>query len=356
MTVKQKIFFLLLCFAVLYTKSIAAQVCSGSWVLQRPLTSQCVVGQWVGWQNAGTPSGCPVNPVYTGVQTNTFTFAYPVSSFFIDFRGIDGPPLCARIEIKINGIFYPLTASNLSEFPPGSTCTNGSYSYITLTSDGYITISTLGGSGLSGQGRIAINNVDATSVSVSTNDGSGTIFSDPFGCTLVPLNLEYFSGINLANCKALLSWKSGIEQNVKNIEVLRSVNGTIFDKVADVLPKGDNSNYSIEIENKEAAFFRLKIKDLDDHYEYSEIIRVKSDCSKVAYDVIPNPVTSEMEIKGLQKDDMVSIKNSLGQTVLIFNSPQPGNMYNIEGLPPGLYLIQVSNPNEIKSALKFIKK
>jgi hypothetical protein len=334
---------------------MTAQVCSGSWALQRPATSQCVVGQWVGWQNAGTPPGCPVNPVYTGVQTNTFTFAYPVNSFSIDFRGFDGMILCARIEIRVNGIFYPLTASNISDFPPGSTCTNSSFSYVALSTEGYLTVSISGGSALRGHGRITINNVNATSVSVSTNDGSGTIFSDPFGCTVVPLNLEFFSGSATNNCRALLLWKSGIELNVKNIEVLRSVNGAIFNKVVEVSPKGDDSYYSIETDNREDAFFKLRINDLDGHYEYSEIIRVKSSCNNSAYKISPNPVGSLMEIEGLQKDDMVSIKNTLGQTVMTFNSRQTDNKFNLLQLASGVYFVQIFNASGLKTGLKVIK-
>jgi hypothetical protein len=356
MPLSKSISFKLLCFAVcLTTKNITAQVCSGSWALQRPASSQCVVGQWVGWQNAGTPPGCPVNPVYTGVQTNTFTFAYPVSSFSIDFRGFDGMILCARIEIRINGVFYPLAASNISDFPPGSTCTNGSFSYVTLTSDGYITISTSGGSALIGQGRITFTNVNATSVSVSTNDGSGTIFSDPFGCSVVPLSLEFFSGSIATNCKALLRWKSGIELNVRNIEVLRSVDGVIFNKVAEISPKGDNSYYAVETNNREDAYFRLRINDLDGRYEYSDIIRVKSSCNNWVYKISPNPVNSLIEIEGLQKDDRVLVKNILGQTVLIFNSPHTDNKFNLQGLASGMYFVQIGSTKETRTDLKIIK-
>lgn len=342
--------FIFIVFTLLAINKIKAQSCAGTWALERPITVDCFSGQYVG-QVSGNPLGCPINPTYTAIQTNTFTFLNPVSSFSIDFRSFDGAVQCPRLEIRVNGLFYHLTAGNLSDFTTGPTC-GGSFSAITVTSDGYITTATT----LSSRGRISISNVYANSVTISSNDGNGTAFTTPFGCTTIPLNLLFFIGKPVNACKALLQWKSGIEVNIRNIEVLRSVNGAVFNKVAEVVAKGDNSYYTIEIDNKEDAFFRLRINDLDGHYEYSEIIRVKSDCSKVAYDVIPNPVTSEMEIKGLQKDDRVSIKNSLGQTVLIINSPQPGNMYNIEGLPPGLYLIQVSNPNEIKSALKFIKK
>ena len=179
--------------------------------------------------------------MYSGVQTNTFTFTNPVSIFSIDFRGFDGTALCPRIELKINGLFYPLTTSDLSDFPLGSTCTTGSFSNIALTADGYVTI--LNGPGFLGQGRITISNVYATSVTISTNDGSGSTFSDPFNCTTIPLKLESFTGIS-EECKAILKWKTGVEQNVSNIEIQRSENTISFIKVGNVAPKGSNSSYS----------------------------------------------------------------------------------------------------------------
>lgn len=330
--------------------NIVAQNCAGSWALQRAATAECVSGQWVG-QVSGNPPGCPLNPTYTPLQTNSFTFNEPVSIFSIDFRAFDGAANCPRMEIKVNGVFYPLSNANLSDFPPGSTCM-GIFSTIAVTSDGYLTTSNT----LSSQGRITISNVIASSVTVSTNDGNETVFSNPFACTTVPLNLIFFSGSATNDCKGILRWKSGIELNVKNIEVLRSTNGAIFNKVADISPKGDDSYYLLEIDNREDAFFRLKIIDLDGSYEYSDIIKVKSVCTDTDYKILPNPVNELMEIIGLQKNDKVSIKNTLGQTVLILNSSQSNSKFNLQKLPPGIYFAQIYNANEIMMTLKIIKK
>lgn len=351
MTTVQKIHASLFCLTIclITIGNIKAQPCAGSWALQRPITQQCVSGQWVG-QVSGNPAGCPVNPTYTSLQTNTFTFASPVSTFFIDFLGFDGAVQCARMEIKVNGVFYSLTTANLSDFPSGSTCTQ-SFAAISVTPDGYLTVASTQIS----QGRIMITNVNASSVTVSTNDGNGTAFTTPFGCITIPINLVFFSGSATNNCRALLRWKSGIELNVKNIEVLRSVNGAIFNKVAEISPKGDDSYYSLETDNREDAFFRLRINDLDGHFEYSEIIRVKSGCDNPIYKISTNPVGSSMEIEGLQKDDMVSIKNTLGQTVMTFNSPQTDNKFNLLQLASGVYFVQILNPSGLKVGLKVIK-
>lgn len=335
------------------TVNLMAQPCSGSWALQRPLTSQCVIGQWIGWQNSGSPAGCPASPNYSGTQVNTFTFSDAVSLFYIDFRGLDGPPSCPKIEIRINGIFYPLTAANLSDFPTGSTCITGSFSYVTTNVDGYITVSPLGGSGLSGHGRITISNLNTTSVTISTNDGSGSVFSSPFNCTTVPLNLESFSGQN-NSCEAILNWKTGIEFNVKNIEIERSEDGNIFSKVGEVSPKGSNSRYSFINANSSDGFFRLKINDLDGYYEYSDIIHIKSSCNKDYYSVSPNPTSGEIIIAGLKNSDQLLILDMLGKIVMKFDAPA-NNKLNIQSLPRGIYILQVFNADGRKAVLKLIR-
>jgi hypothetical protein len=278
-----------------------------------------------------------------------------VSIFSIDFIGFDGAILCARIEIKINGIFYPLTAANITPLASSPTCVTGSFTYFTLTADGYITVSTIGGAGLIGRGRITITNVNATSVTVSTNDGVGTAFSNPFNCTTVPLKLESFNGQS-NNCKVLLNWKTGIEFNVKNIEVQRCEDGSVFNKVVELSPKGSDSEYSFITSNISDAFFRLKITDFDGYYEYSNILNIKSNCNKTTYQVIPNPTSSSMEITGLKDDDRVFVLDMLGRKVLTLNSSNNNNKFDIQKLMQGMYILQIINNNMIKYNIKIIKK
>ncbi len=346
-----KILTYLLCFfaCIVCIKNAKSQACAGSWANERPITVDCFSGQYVG-QVSGNPTGCPINPVYTGLQTNTFTFNVPVSIFSIDFRSFDGAVQCPRMEIKINGIFYPLNTGNINDFNSGSTC-GGNFSAIGVTSEGYLTTT----STLSSRGRITIANVSANSVTVSTNDGNGTAFSNPFGCTTVPLNLIFFSGKALNNCKSLLQWKSGIELNVKNIELLRSVNGTLFNKVAEVSPKGDDSYYEVQTDNNVDAFFKLKVNDLDGRFEYSEIIKIKSNCDNSVYSIVPNPVNDFMEISGLQNDDKVVIKSTTGQTVLNFAASRNYNRFNLQQLNSGVYVVEIFNAKGHRAALKIIK-
>jgi len=347
----KNIFINLFCFTVCLnnTVNIIAQSCAGSWALQRPATIECVTGQWVGWQNSNNPVGCPTNPTYTGTESNTFTFSNPVNAFSIDFIGFDGAPFCARLEIKVNDIFYPLTALNLSDFPANTTCTLGSLNSVSITPEGYIIANQLSFC----RGRISITNVNTLSVTVSTNDGNGTVFSNPFNCTIVPLKLESFTVQN-NDCKALLNWKTGIEQNVKIIEIQRSIDGTSFNKVGELNPKGSDSKYSFETANSSDGFFRLKIIDLDGSFDYSKIIYIKSSCSKNYYSISPNPASDKVKIIGLKNNDQLLLSDMSGR-ILINPHPYPANEFNIQSLPSGIYILQVFNKGHRKASLKLIR-
>jgi len=351
MALFKTIFFKLICVTVCLSKivNVSGQSCSGSWAIQRSLTQECVTGQWIG-QTGGNPVGCPTNPVYTSLQTNTFTFTQPVGTFYIDLRGFDGSTQCPRIEIKINGIFYPLSIGNLEDIPQPSSCT-GSFASLAITPDGYITIGSF--SPFSSQGRIIINNVNATSVSISTNDANGTAFSNPFNCTTIPLKLESFTGKS-NDCMALINWKTGTEQNIKNIEIQRSEGGSIFNKVGEVGPKGSGSFYSFVTANVSNSFFRLKFNDLDGYFEYSNIIHINSSCNKEYYSISPNPAAGEIKITGLKNSDKLLISDLLGRIIMQFDAPA-NNRLNIQSLSPGIYVLQVFNAGDLKASLKLIR-
>jgi hypothetical protein len=333
-----------------YNCASVVSLCSGTWSLHRPINVQCFSGQYVGTVS-GNIGGCPINPVYNGVETNTFTFTNPVNNFNIDFSGFDASSQCARIRLNVNGVFFHLMPSNLAPLPAGSECNGTSVMFV--TSDGYLTSnSAIGG----GQGRITITGVNATSVDVSTNDGAGTAFSNPFNCLdVIPLKLESFSGNSTVNCKMILNWKTGTESNIKNIEIEKSEDGAMFFKTGEVIPKGSNSFYTFITLNSTDAYFRLRINDLDGYYEYSNIIHIKSNCSNIVYRVIPNPASNLIEIIGLKNDDKVFFLDILGRIVLNFNSSQSNNKFDISKLTPGVYILQAINKGKIKYIQKVVK-
>ena len=152
----------------------------------------------------------------------------------------------------------------------------------------------------------------------------------------------------------MLNWKTGIEFNVKNIEVQKSEDGITFYKTGEINPKGSDSQYSFITDNSKDAYYRLKIIDLDGYYEYSEIIYLKSSCIENSYTIIPNPASNYVEIVGLKNTDQVLVLDMLGKVVQIFNAPQ-NNKLDIQSLSRGMYIFQISNAGLRKTNLKVIR-
>ncbi|MEO6669841.1 MAG: T9SS type A sorting domain-containing protein [Ferruginibacter sp.] len=329
---------------------VSAQVCTGSWSTNNLLSYDCITGQWIGFGTTLEPVGCPANPVYIPSETTTFTFASPVSAFSINFNAFSTAPGCGKMEIRINDVFYNLSSANLSEVPG---CTGGSASFIEV-SNGYIIGSPISLSSTNGQGKITITGVNAQTVTISTNDPAGSVISDPYDCiNVVPIKLESFRG-RAIGCQAILNWETGIESNVKTIELQRSVDAITFYKIAELSPKGSNSKYELQTSNTSQGYFRLKTIDFDGQSEFSNILAVKANCNESIYTLAPNPAHNFISIAGIKKGDKVIVYDLLGRKLLSLNSIE-NNQIDIHQLPPGTYNLRVITSHELSANLRFIK-
>ncbi len=121
-------------------------------------------------------------------------------------------------------------------------------------------------------------------------------------------------------------------------------------------PKGDNSTYSVEADNPNDAYFKLQTNDLDGNSEYSETIKVKANCNKMLYQVIPNPAASSITVTGLKKDDKANIFDMQGRLALSFKATQNNDKINIQKLTPGIYKLQIISNGMAQSNINTIYK
>ena len=329
-----------------------AQSCSGHWVNNHPLTYQCISGQQIGYNNFSDPSGCPINPTYTATQTNTFIFDNAVNDFFVDFNAFSSIlPGCPRMQITINGIFYPITATNLTELPMGTICF-GAVSFVTITSDGYITTTVVQSSG---QGRLVFSGINASSFTISTNDGQGIVVANPCFEPL-PVEIKSFQGYANGNCEVKLAFESGIESNVRNIEIEGSVDGIAFSKLLELSAEGSDSRYAVQCKSSGNNFYRLKMNDLDGNFSYSEIIRVNNNCASSPIRISPNPSSQKILVDNVQRNDQLTIVDILGRELYHVQSMNNSTELNIQHLPTGLYFLKVFRKNVKVETAKFLKK
>ena len=328
------------------------QSCSGHWVTNHPLTYECISGQHIGYNNnvgPPDPPGCPANPVYTASQTNSFIFDNPVNDFFIDFNAFDAVAAgCPRMQIKINGLFYPLTVSNLTELPSGTICSESS-SFLIITSDGYITSSST-----FCQGRLVFIGVTASSITISTNDALGTVVANPCFAPL-PIQIKRFKGFSTANCEINLEFESGIESNVRNIQIEGSFDGISFSKLLEVLPKGSDSRYTTQYKSAGSNFYRLKINDLDGNFSYSEIIRINDKCASLSIHLFPDPASQKIFVENVKLNDQLIIVDMMGRKVLHQVANNNLVEINIQHLSSGLYFLTLYRRNIKVETVKFSK-
>ncbi|MFT4535268.1 MAG: hypothetical protein ACI9P5_002634 [Saprospiraceae bacterium] len=144
----------------------------------------------------------------------------------------------------------------------------------------------------------------------------------------LPVVLTSFS-IYSNDCeKSIISWQTASEINNAGFDIERSI-GHIrdFEKVGFV--EGANNStefldytFNDDISNvswNSEIYYRLKQVDLDERYEYSDIIVLKSDClTRTTASVYPNPVVSELNVDfvgDMNSVQDITITNSLNQTV-----------------------------------------
>ncbi len=186
-------------------------------------------------------------------------------------------------------------------------------------------------------------------------------------CTSIPPPLPvtwlYFRGKTVAKDN-LLEWATASEQNSKQFDVERSLNGTSFSKISFVSAAGNSTqaktyqytDYNIDRLNSEYMFYRLKQVDINGGFKYSNIVKLRySDKNTVNSIVYPNPTPGQVTI--LVGDialvgtiaGIYDINGRLMESIKINASSQPVNLSKYVN---GTYFIKLAN-NEV---LKIIKQ
>jgi hypothetical protein len=159
----------------------------------------------------------------------------------------------------------------------------------------------------------------------------------------LPVELTAFSGENTEQGN-LLTWKTAVEENSSDFEVMKSKDGLFFEKIASVPTKGSNSVYQYLDPNPSAGihYYKLQINDADGTVNFSNIINIDNKSQDISITVYPNPTDAELTIVlGNQSGQDVSIFNTAGQ--LVFQQlaiPDALTTINVRDWASGVYYIQ----------------
>ena len=198
-----------------------------------------------------------------------------------------------------------------------------------------------------------------------SNGFSGFGAGIPGASGTLPVELLSFTGrLNGENAK--LEWSTASEQNSKGFEVEKSLDGINFRKIGFVTAAGNSNsikNYTFTDPQRAVEFnyFRLKLVDIDNTFEYSDVVMVKNAFGKQDVYLAGNPINDNINIQFARiPNGKVTIKiydmkgskvyesgyNSFNQTSLKINAGSR--------LAQGVYSIKVETGGKIYN-LKAVK-
>lgn len=209
-------------------------------------------------------------------------------------------------------------------------------------------------------------------------DGSGTVsnalspdnqsfvddlLKDPVEA--LPIKLKNFEGI-VAKNQAKLNWVTAKEENFSHFELERSIDGKAFEIVGIVEGQGNSmTDVHYNFVDQSIPFgnlrYRLKAVDIDDSFEYFEVIEIKNTFSNQV-SIYPNPTNSLSNIKiVLPKEfegglDKVSLFDASG--VNIYNQTNFDHQLStldVGAVEKGMYILRIYH-NGLTESLRVMVK
>jgi len=174
---------------------------------------------------------------------------------------------------------------------------------------------------------------------------------------ILPVNLSKFEGKVSDECTININWQTESEENAAYFEVQWSEDGTTFRTIHLEEAKGGSflRNYAFHDRHSKSFssnYYRLKSVDFDGSFEYSDIIRLKSNCTNINdLKAFPNPIYKEdkiLNIDFVSENEMVQLQifDTWGRTIDLltinneFNS-RVAVALDISKYTSGTYLIKV---------------
>jgi hypothetical protein len=183
------------------------------------------------------------------------------------------------------------------------------------------------------------------------------------GGNVLPIELSQFL-VQLRSNDAILSWTTLSERNSEKFEIERSLDGIIFEKIAEQQAAG-NSNFEINYQaidynvannNSKIIYYRLKQTDFDGSFIYSPIktIILKNLVNSFnIHGVYPNPFTNNINIKFEDKEtdeiryELFDSKGGLivHQRVIPEKGINTTTISLLNELSKGMYLLKITDGN-----------
>ncbi len=171
-------------------------------------------------------------------------------------------------------------------------------------------------------------------------------------CTVLETRLLNFYG-NIINDKALLIWISQGEENLREYEIERSIDGINFMRVGNVAAVNDINGSTYAFNDPEnissMVYYRLKLKNQTNGNKFSKVIILYNKNNRLKVSTA-NPFKINLKIDVfLPEDGNVEFRlyNLLGKTVtkktiLLTKGNSQTTLDNVSLLPVGMYILRTS--------------
>ena len=170
---------------------------------------------------------------------------------------------------------------------------------------------------------------------------------------ILPVSINQFTGI-YDNGFVHLSWKAIVDANLRHFDVERSMDGTNFRQIGQVISTDEaspnNFTFLDILAEKGSNFYRLAIVDKEGNYTYSKVITIGVEIKGISLMVVyPNPFSKRVQVKiDCVNAEQVNIRilDNGGNVVRsqVANVVKGDNritITNVDNLPNGIYFLEV---------------
>ncbi|MFT3825192.1 MAG: T9SS type A sorting domain-containing protein [Chitinophagaceae bacterium] len=196
-----------------------------------------------------------------------------------------------------------------------------------------------------------------TSVILTKSDGSVCSVAKIAAITetsTLPIFLSSFKASVKNNGTAELTWASSMEIDSKHFVVQRSTDGKNYIDLATVAAGGNtkltNTYQYTDLQlGNSAVYYRLKMVDIDEKFEYSKVVYVNNkNGNTTSLSIFPNPFRSDVQLVGVAAADVnkqnIRIYDVAGKQVNF--SITGSNAISIDpNAPRGIYILRVKEQN-----------
>lgn len=176
----------------------------------------------------------------------------------------------------------------------------------------------------------------------------------------LPLTFKDFQA-ELQQCTAHLTFSTANENNNSFFRIEQSADAVNWHVVAIIYSKGKNDNEYQFTDTKPASgknYYRIQQVDNNAVYTYSKTITLNNTCDQAHVCVAPNPATDVLTLNmpEAMQQATISLLNAAGQVVLQMGGNNEGSQtISVSNLPPGIYMLQVTNGKELLYSQRVVK-